>query len=224
MSETVGIWDWQLPEWFFGWHVGLPTFVLVSARDHLIQFKVLHWIYYTPAKLVHIYTSGSADRWHLNTYSGILHWFRITGGGWSGPWLTLQQSWTGFHRLCTLMTNWHTFIFIFNLQKGRFISFPSHTLYLRHHKRHMSIHYDVSHHFEFKIFHMIQAMGRTVLQKPGNGCIERDTDWQDSKTEHSNSCHKQTILTNDLYLIYTHSFSLLKAKFEAQNRTGMWWK
>lgn len=44
-----------------------PFGALVSAHDRYIQFKILHRVYYTPARIASIYGSGDAACWRCTT-------------------------------------------------------------------------------------------------------------------------------------------------------------
>ena len=58
VAEVPGL---QGEEWDDMWD--RPFKYLVAARDRLIQFKFLHRVYYTPARLASIYPSVPAECW-----------------------------------------------------------------------------------------------------------------------------------------------------------------
>lgn len=76
-----------------------PLQPLVATRDKLIQFKILHRIYYTPQRLHRIYPTSSAACWRCSGVpAGFLHIF------WDCP--QIQEYWkevTQFiHKLTTI--------------------------------------------------------------------------------------------------------------------------
>lgn len=82
--QTVKI-NNRLDDWDDVWSTTFSK--LVSARDHLIQYKFFHRIYFTPAKLARIFhTHSSAPRavvpllgQILYTYFGNVHPFNCSG-------------------------------------------------------------------------------------------------------------------------------------------------
>lgn len=66
MASCRRRWEGVFPQldsddWDDIWDINFSR--LISARDHLIQYKFLHWIYLTPARLARIFPSQSSCCW-----------------------------------------------------------------------------------------------------------------------------------------------------------------
>lgn len=81
-----------------------PFSYLVSERDQFIQFKCLHKIYYTPAKLVKMYPETSAECWvcshSLADFSHIF-WHCLVAQEF---WIAVVRYFTGITSVPVFMT------------------------------------------------------------------------------------------------------------------------
>lgn len=84
--------DFRRDDWDDMWDHTFGT--LVSARDRLIQFKLLHRIYYTPARLASIYGTDAGECWqcaHSPADFDHVFWHcQPIGVFWTGVTRTIQ--------------------------------------------------------------------------------------------------------------------------------------